>query len=124
MKIPLSGISVVLIFKICMHNVLRKYSVDVPALMYALNGNLQFTNIAKNGTTEMKKRKFVLLCHILSTKFCFISDVFVPGHVHGYSLKNLLPGNYDIFMRANTDTGAGAAGPIINVHIGEDRTHT
>lgn len=52
------------------------------------------------------------------------SDAFVPGHARGYSLRNLLPGNYDIFMRANTDAGAGAAGPVINVHIGEDRTRT
>ncbi|KAF3701024.1 Interleukin-6 receptor subunit beta [Channa argus] len=44
-------------------------------------------------------------------------SVFVPGHVHRYSLKKLSPGNYEIFMRANTDAGAGAAGPICNVHI-------
>lgn len=46
--------------------------------------------------------------------------VLVPAHVHSYSLRNLLPGNYDIFMQANTDAGAGAAGPVINVHISED----
>ncbi|XP_067336249.1 interleukin-31 receptor subunit alpha [Channa argus] len=47
-------------------------------------------------------------------------SVFVPGHVHRYSLKKLSPGNYEIFMRANTDAGAGAAGPICNVHIGSE----
>ncbi|XP_026172295.1 interleukin-31 receptor subunit alpha isoform X2 [Mastacembelus armatus] len=46
-----------------------------------------------------------------------VKSVFVPGHVHRYSLKNLAPGNYDIFIQANTDAGAGAAGPIANVHI-------
>ncbi|XP_041809751.1 interleukin-6 receptor subunit beta isoform X2 [Chelmon rostratus] len=45
--------------------------------------------------------------------------VFVSGAAHRYSLRNLLPGNYDIFMQANTDAGAGTAGPIANVHIGE-----
>lgn len=69
-----------------------------------------------------RKEKKTNICSPLSP-FVY-SDVFVPGHVRGYSLKNLLPGNYDIFMRVNTDAGAGAAGPIINVHIGEDRTHT
>ncbi|XP_055361840.1 interleukin-31 receptor subunit alpha isoform X2 [Betta splendens] len=43
--------------------------------------------------------------------------VFVPAHAHTCSLKSLLPGNYAIFMRSNTDAGAGAAGPVINVHI-------
>ncbi|KAK2826464.1 hypothetical protein Q5P01_020678 [Channa striata] len=47
-------------------------------------------------------------------------SVFVPGHVHRYALENLSPGNYDIFMRANTDAGAGAAGPTCNVHIGPE----
>ncbi|XP_044023287.1 interleukin-6 receptor subunit beta isoform X2 [Siniperca chuatsi] len=46
--------------------------------------------------------------------------VFVPGHAHRYSLENLSPGNYDIFMQANTDAGAGAAGPIVNVNIGSE----
>ncbi|XP_071354821.1 interleukin-31 receptor subunit alpha-like isoform X3 [Trachinotus anak] len=45
---------------------------------------------------------------------------FVSGHVHHYSLGNLSPGNYDIFIRANTDAGTGAAGPNINVHIGSE----
>ncbi|XP_023286551.1 interleukin-6 receptor subunit beta-like [Seriola lalandi dorsalis] len=45
---------------------------------------------------------------------------FVPGHVHRYSLGNLAPGNYNIFMQANTDAGAGAAGPIYKVHIGSE----
>ncbi|KAF1374667.1 hypothetical protein PFLUV_G00231480 [Perca fluviatilis] len=46
--------------------------------------------------------------------------VTVPGHVLRYSLEDLSPGNYDIFMQANTDAGAGAAGPIANVHIGSE----
>ncbi|XP_045919345.1 interleukin-31 receptor subunit alpha isoform X1 [Micropterus dolomieu] len=46
--------------------------------------------------------------------------VFVPGHAHRYSLENLSPGNYDIFMQANTDAGAGAAGPVAKVHIGPE----
>uniref|UniRef100_UPI0037E84262 interleukin-31 receptor subunit alpha-like n=1 Tax=Semicossyphus pulcher TaxID=241346 RepID=UPI0037E84262 len=45
-------------------------------------------------------------------------NVCVPDHAHSYSLRNLSPGNYDIFMQANTDAGAGASGPISNVHIG------
>ncbi|GAA6213324.1 interleukin-6 receptor subunit beta-like isoform X1 [Lates japonicus] len=47
-------------------------------------------------------------------------SMLVPGHVHHYSLENLSPGNYDIFMQANTVVGTGAAGPIINVYIGPD----
>ncbi|XP_034714869.1 interleukin-6 receptor subunit beta [Etheostoma cragini] len=46
--------------------------------------------------------------------------VTVPGHTLRYSLENLSPGNYDIFMKASTDAGAGAAGPIANVHIGSE----
>ncbi|XP_076604135.1 interleukin-31 receptor subunit alpha [Chaetodon auriga] len=45
--------------------------------------------------------------------------VLVPGNTHRYSLSDLLPGNYDIFLQASTDAGAGTAGPITNVHIGE-----
>ncbi|XP_070698926.1 interleukin-6 receptor subunit beta-like [Pempheris klunzingeri] len=45
---------------------------------------------------------------------------FVPGHAHRYSLENLLPGNYDIFMQANTDAGPGEAGRRANVHIGSE----
>ncbi|XP_074517438.1 interleukin-6 receptor subunit beta isoform X2 [Sebastes fasciatus] len=48
--------------------------------------------------------------------------VIVPGHALHYSLDGLSPGNYDIFMQANTDAGAGAAGPIANVHIGAEET--
>ncbi|KAM3595286.1 uncharacterized protein V6R79_021100 [Siganus canaliculatus] len=48
-----------------------------------------------------------------------VKRVLVPGHTHYYSLKNLLPGNHDIFVQANTDAGVGAAGPIVNVHISE-----
>ncbi|XP_039993830.1 interleukin-6 receptor subunit beta [Xiphias gladius] len=51
-------------------------------------------------------------------------SVFVPGHVHRYSLENLSPGNYDIFMQANTDAGAGAAGPVANVHIDSEEIST
>ncbi|KAF7646847.1 hypothetical protein LDENG_00181550 [Lucifuga dentata] len=43
--------------------------------------------------------------------------VFVSPHVRQYSLKNLLPGNYDIYMTANTDAGDGAAGPTSSVNI-------
>ncbi|XP_070776836.1 interleukin-6 receptor subunit beta-like [Enoplosus armatus] len=46
--------------------------------------------------------------------------VFVSGHAHRYTLENLSPGNYDISMQANTDAGAGAAGPTVNVHIGSE----
>nr|XP_046268504.1 interleukin-6 receptor subunit beta isoform X2 [Scatophagus argus] len=49
-----------------------------------------------------------------------LRKVFVPGHVCRYSLKNLLPGHYAISMQANTDAGAGEAGPFANVHISED----
>ncbi|CAK6966964.1 interleukin-31 receptor subunit alpha [Scomber scombrus] len=45
---------------------------------------------------------------------------FVPGHVHRYSLENLSPGNYDIYMEANTNGGTGAAGQPANVHIGSE----
>lgn len=46
--------------------------------------------------------------------------VTVPGQALGYTLEDLSPGNYDIFMQANTDAGAGAAGPIARVHIGSE----
>ncbi|XP_029900804.1 interleukin-6 receptor subunit beta-like [Myripristis murdjan] len=46
------------------------------------------------------------------------NSVFVPGQVLHYSLKDLSPGTYDIYMQANTDAGAGAAGPTIVVSIG------
>ncbi|KAL7380411.1 hypothetical protein ABVT39_017514 [Epinephelus coioides] len=46
--------------------------------------------------------------------------VTVPGHALRHSLEHLPSGNYDIFMKANTDAGAGAAGPIANVHIGSE----
>ncbi|KAM7403352.1 hypothetical protein PAMA_004008 [Pampus argenteus] len=49
---------------------------------------------------------------------------FVSGHVHRYSLEDLSPGNYDIYMQANTDAGAGAAGLLANVHIGGEESHT
>lgn len=48
----------------------------------------------------------------------------MPGHVHRYSLDSLSPGNYDIYMEANTNGGTGAAGQPANVHIGGDRAHT
>ncbi|KAG7225884.1 hypothetical protein INR49_014312, partial [Caranx melampygus] len=44
----------------------------------------------------------------------------VPGHDHRYSLGNLLPGNYHIFMQANTDAGPGVAGSRVNVRIDSD----
>ncbi|XP_022066831.1 interleukin-6 receptor subunit beta isoform X2 [Acanthochromis polyacanthus] len=47
-------------------------------------------------------------------------SVFVPGHAHSYTLKNLSPGDYKIFMRANTDAGTGEAGASIDVHIGSE----
>ncbi|XP_078145702.1 interleukin-6 receptor subunit beta [Centroberyx gerrardi] len=34
-----------------------------------------------------------------------------------YSLMNLSPGNYDIYMQANTEAGTGVAGPTSNVNI-------
>ncbi|XP_010771575.1 interleukin-6 receptor subunit beta, partial [Notothenia coriiceps] len=46
--------------------------------------------------------------------------VTVPGQALGYTLEDLPPGNYDIFMQANTDAGAGAAGPKARVHIGSE----
>ncbi|TMS21113.1 Interleukin-6 receptor subunit beta [Larimichthys crocea] len=45
--------------------------------------------------------------------------VLVPGHIHHYSLKNLLPGNYIILVQANTDAGPGKAG-FTKMHIGSD----
>ncbi|XP_054470187.1 interleukin-31 receptor subunit alpha [Anoplopoma fimbria] len=48
------------------------------------------------------------------------AGVIVPGRALRYSLENMSPGNYDIFMQANTDAGAGAAGPIANVNIGSE----
>ncbi|CAJ1074431.1 interleukin-6 receptor subunit beta isoform X1 [Xyrichtys novacula] len=47
-------------------------------------------------------------------------SVSVPAHAVSYSLRSLSPGTYDIFMQANTDAGAGAAGPVANVHIGSE----
>ncbi|XP_060938144.1 interleukin-6 receptor subunit beta [Limanda limanda] len=47
-------------------------------------------------------------------------SVFVPGNIQRYTLEGLSPGNYDIFIQANTDAGTGAAGPIANVHIGSE----
>lgn len=46
--------------------------------------------------------------------------VTVPGQALRYTLEDLSPGNYDIFMQANTDAGAGAAGPKARVHIGSE----
>ncbi|XP_041827525.1 interleukin-6 receptor subunit beta [Melanotaenia boesemani] len=46
--------------------------------------------------------------------------VCVPGHVHRYTLVDLSPGNYDIFMRAKTVAGPGPAGTLVNVHIGSE----
>ncbi|XP_029317034.1 interleukin-6 receptor subunit beta [Cottoperca gobio] len=57
---------------------------------------------------------------IYTTEDQLATRVVVPGHVLRHSLRNLSPGNYDIFMRANTDAGAGAAGPKANVHIGSE----
>lgn len=45
--------------------------------------------------------------------------VFVPAHTYRYSLKNLLPGKYAIFMQISTEAGAGAAGPTRTVMISE-----
>lgn len=56
--------------------------------------------------------------------FLVYSGELVPGHIHRYSLENLSPGNYDIYMEANTDAGSGAAGQIANFYIGEEGTHT
>lgn len=47
--------------------------------------------------------------------------VFVPGHARSYTLQNLSPGNYAIFMLANTEAGAGETGTMANVHIREDK---
>ncbi|XP_069008720.1 LOW QUALITY PROTEIN: interleukin-31 receptor subunit alpha [Embiotoca jacksoni] len=47
-------------------------------------------------------------------------SIVVPSHVHRYTLENLSPGNYDIFMRANTNAGPGAAGTPANVYIGSE----
>ncbi|XP_006798424.2 interleukin-6 receptor subunit beta [Neolamprologus brichardi] len=44
-------------------------------------------------------------------------SVFVPGQARSYTLQNLSPGNYAIFMQANTEAGAGETGTIANVHI-------
>ncbi|KAG8013245.1 Interleukin-6 receptor subunit beta, partial [Nibea albiflora] len=47
-----------------------------------------------------------------------VKRVLVPAHVHRCSLKNLLPGNYIIYVQANTDAGPGKAG-FTKMHIGE-----
>ncbi|XP_029350425.1 interleukin-6 receptor subunit beta [Echeneis naucrates] len=70
----------------------------------------------------------VELCHGFIRKYILhystanqpARNVIVHGHVRRYSLGKLLPGNYDISMQANTDAGSGAAGPVVNVHIGPD----
>lgn len=59
--------------------------------------------------------------HVVPVLVC--SGVLLPHHTHSYPLGKLLPGNYDIFMQANTNAGAGAAGSVINVHISEGGTH-
>ncbi|XP_030574910.1 interleukin-6 receptor subunit beta-like [Archocentrus centrarchus] len=51
-------------------------------------------------------------------------SVFVPAHAHWYTLENLSPGNYAIFMQANTEAGAGAFGTVANVHIGSEEIST
>ncbi|CAG5866638.1 unnamed protein product [Menidia menidia] len=47
-------------------------------------------------------------------------NVSVPGYVHHYTLENLLPGNYEIFMWAHTVAGSGPAGNMANLHIGSE----
>lgn len=60
--------------------------------------------------------------HILPIKASHVYlGVFVPGHARSYTLQNLSPGNYAIFMQANTETGAGETGTMANVHIREDK---
>ncbi|XP_041669344.1 interleukin-31 receptor subunit alpha [Cheilinus undulatus] len=46
----------------------------------------------------------------------------LSADAHSDSLRDLLPGNYDIFMKAITDAGAGEPGPVTKVHIGGQDT--
>ncbi|MEQ2251433.1 hypothetical protein ILYODFUR_010888 [Ilyodon furcidens] len=48
---------------------------------------------------------------------CSGKGITVPGHVHHYTLENMSPGIYDIFIRATTIAGTGPAGNLANVHI-------
>ncbi|XP_071368861.1 interleukin-6 receptor subunit beta isoform X2 [Centroberyx affinis] len=41
----------------------------------------------------------------------------VPRQDLHYSLMNLSPGNYDIYMQTNTEAGTGAAGPTSTINI-------
>ncbi|XP_078797054.1 interleukin-31 receptor subunit alpha isoform X2 [Oryzias latipes] len=52
-----------------------------------------------------------------STRNELAKSVVIPHHVQHYSLENLSPGNYDIFMQANTLAGPGPAGNKVNVYI-------
>uniref|UniRef100_A0A3Q2CKF2 Interleukin-6 receptor subunit beta-like n=1 Tax=Cyprinodon variegatus TaxID=28743 RepID=A0A3Q2CKF2_CYPVA len=49
-------------------------------------------------------------------------SITVPGHVHRYTLENMSPGIYDIFMSASTIAGTGPTGNRTNVHIGSEET--
>ncbi|XP_029983565.1 interleukin-31 receptor subunit alpha isoform X2 [Sphaeramia orbicularis] len=44
----------------------------------------------------------------------------VPGHVRRHTLLNLSPGHYSVYLRANTEAGAGENGTTVNVHIGSE----
>ncbi|XP_024121812.1 interleukin-31 receptor subunit alpha isoform X2 [Oryzias melastigma] len=54
---------------------------------------------------------------LYSTKKEPAKSVVIPHHVQHYRLENLLPGNYIIFMQANTAAGLGPAGNKVNVYI-------
>ncbi|KAM4724621.1 interleukin-6 receptor subunit beta [Anableps anableps] len=55
-----------------------------------------------------------------STKNQPANSITVPGHVHHYTLENMSPGIYDIFICASTIAGTGPAGDLVNVHIGSE----
>ncbi|XP_027857016.1 interleukin-6 receptor subunit beta [Xiphophorus couchianus] len=62
-------------------------------------------------------RSYALFC---TTRNQLEKSVTVPGHVHRYTLENISPGIYDIFIRASTVAGTGPAGNPANVHIGSE----
>ncbi|XP_007564626.1 PREDICTED: interleukin-6 receptor subunit beta-like [Poecilia mexicana] len=62
-------------------------------------------------------RSYALVC---TTRNQLARSVTVPGDLHRYTLENMSPGIYDIFIRASTVAGTGPAGNPANVHIGSE----
>lgn len=78
---------------------------------------------SETGNRSRNSEKETKLLTLLSCFSCFSAD---PGESlskdsNRHSL-DLPPGVYHIFMRANTEAGAGAAGPVVKVYIGGDST--